>query len=105
MKIFDPKFWAVCRVSIDGYVDIETGVFHISGTKHKEAGSNFSGKDKPYTEDIMKSLVRTTDISENELTLSIARYQAEYKALRSQLELADKREEQKIKWDDRIAVK
>ena len=103
--MFDPKFWAICRVSIDGYVDIESGLFHISGTKYKEGGANFSGKNKPYAEDIMKSLVRTTDISENELTLSIARYQAEYKALRSQLELAERREEKKVKWDDRIAVK
>jgi hypothetical protein len=103
--MFDPKFWAVCRVCLDGYVDIETGLFHVSATKYKEGGSNFSGKNKPYAEDILKSLVRSTDISENELTLAIAKYQAEYKALRSQLDLAERRAEEKTKWDERIAVK
>jgi len=103
--MFSPKYWALCRVSIDGYVDIESGHFYISGSKYKEASCNFFGRNKPYAEDIMTSLVRTTDISENELTLSIARYQAEYKALKAQLRLAQRREEREGMRDEKIAVR
>ena len=103
--MFSPKYWALCRVSIDGYIDIENGQFYISGSKYKEASCSFAGRNKPYAEDIMSSLVRTTDISENELTLAVARYQTEYKALSAQLRLTHKQQkEQERMLSDRIAV-
>jgi hypothetical protein len=83
VKVLDSKYWSICRVTIDGKVDIESGEFYLTATKMKEAGCNWTGRRAPHADVVMPALVRSTDIRENELALAFAQYQAQYKELRA----------------------
>ncbi|MCW4002636.1 MAG: hypothetical protein NWE95_01815 [Candidatus Bathyarchaeota archaeon] len=80
--MFDPKYRATCRVIIDGRIDIEDGEFYLTATKTKEASCNWSGKRTSFADDVMSTIVRTTDIRENELTLALAQYQVQNNSLK-----------------------